>query len=216
MKKKQLLVMVAMMLVVAMVSVAGTMAFLISSSGPVINSFSVGKLAITLDEAKVTEYGVVDATATSRVTANTYKLVPGHEYTKDPIVHFQPDSEEAWLFVKVENGIADIETTDDTKTIAAQIADNGWEVLESGEGYVIYFQKAAALAANAAAKDYKVFEKFTLKDDLLQTALQNKVDAKAKITVTAFAVQTDGFEGATDKDKAQAAWNATFGAPPQA
>ncbi|MBQ2690781.1 MAG: hypothetical protein IJF53_01345 [Clostridia bacterium] len=82
-KKALLMTLCAVMLVAA--SVMGTMAYLTSTTGVVTNTFTVGKVGITLDEAKVTEYGVKDGD--TRVMANTYKLVPGHTYVKDPTVH---------------------------------------------------------------------------------------------------------------------------------
>lgn len=62
---------------IAAVSVFMTVAFLKASDG-VVNTFTVGKVAITLDETKVDEYGRAVAGA-SRVKGNSYKLIPGHE-----------------------------------------------------------------------------------------------------------------------------------------
>lgn len=165
------------------VSVFTTVAFL-KSSDSVNNTFTVGKVAIILDEAKVNEYGVAD-TAADRVEANTYKLIPGHRYTKDPTVHFAADSEASYLFVKVENGLADIET--DTK-IADQIKNNGWTALEGTAG--VYYKSVAANTTGAAI-DYPVFESFKLTDDAAVTRY-----TAAKINVTAYAIQADGFTSA--------------------
>ena len=170
-------------------SVWGTVAFL-KSSDSVKNTFTVGKVAITLDEAQVNEYGLrVEGAA--RVKENTYKLIPGHTYTKDPTVHFAPGSEASWLFVKVENGLSEIET--DT-TIAAQIAANGWAVLEGNNG--IYYKKVAANETNAAI-DYPVFATFIIAGTADVASYEN-----AEINVTAYAIQADGF------DTAAAAWTA--------
>ena len=95
MKKSIALVMMAVLLVAA--SVMGTLAYL-TSKDTVKNTFTVGKVKITLDEAKVNEYGEADTPA-SRVKENTYKLIPGHAYTKDPTVHFAAGSEAGYLFV---------------------------------------------------------------------------------------------------------------------
>ena len=101
-------------------SVLGTMAYL-TSQDQVVNTFTVGNVAITLDETDVDVNG--DKDSEDRVKANEYKLLPGHTYTKDPIVHVDADSEDCYLFVKVENGIAAIEA--DTK-VADQMAEKGW------------------------------------------------------------------------------------------
>ena len=77
--KKTLTVVIALVLVVVM-SVAGTVAYL-TSTKTVTNTFTVGKVEITLDETDVDVYGSKDGE--TRVAENTYKLIPGHTYTKD-------------------------------------------------------------------------------------------------------------------------------------
>lgn len=180
MKKKTVALILALVMVFG-AAVGGTIAYLTSTKS-VTNTFTVGKVAITLDEAKVDEYGVVDATATERVDTNTYKLIPGHTYTKDPIVHFAAKSEASWLFVKVEDDLVDIEA--DTK-IAAQIADNGWTALEGVSG--VYYKSVPANTGDAAV-NYPVFANFKLTNDANVAAYEN-----AKIVVTAYAIQKDGF-----------------------
>lgn len=68
------------------VSIGATVAYLTSQS-TVTNTFTVGNVAITMDETKVSEDGAAVANA-DRVTSNAYKLLPGHTYTKDPIGAF--------------------------------------------------------------------------------------------------------------------------------
>lgn len=179
-KKVLTLALCAVLLVVA--SVGLTVAYL-TSNDSVTNTFTVGKVGITLDEAKVNEYGVVDANASNRVKANEYKLVPGHEYAKDPIVHFAAKSEASYLFVKVENGIANIEKAG-TTTIDAQIKANGWAALDGVAG--VYYKTVDANATENAV-DYPVFAKFIVASD----ADVARYDG-ATVNVTAYAVQKDG------------------------
>ena len=108
--------------ILVMATVCATVAYLQSTSA-VTNTFTAGQVTITIDEAKVDEYGVAEAGA-ERVVANTYKLIPGHSYTKDPTIHVDENSEKCWLFVKVENEITAIEAAGDT-SIAAQMAEGG-------------------------------------------------------------------------------------------
>lgn len=181
--KKTLTVLLALVLVIAM-SVAGTMAYL-TSTDSVTNTFTVGKVAITLDEAKVDKYGVAD-TNEPRVTGNEYMLIPGHEYVKDPIIHFQPKSEASWLFVKVENGIEAIEAA---TTIKDQITSdaNGWTLLEGTNN--VYYKSVPANEDDTKAVDYPVFGSFKLTSDADVADYAN-----AQIKVTAYAIQKDGFE----------------------
>lgn len=89
--------MMAVLLVAA--SVMGTLAYL-TSTDTVKNTFTVGKVAITLDEAEVTEYGEA-VTPASRVKENTYKLLPGHTYNKDPMVTVLAGSEPSYIKMTV-------------------------------------------------------------------------------------------------------------------
>ena len=189
-KKIVALLLCAVLLIGA--SVAGTLAYL-TSKATVTNSFTVGKVVLGedgkagLDEAKVDEYGVA-VTPAARVTENTYKLIPGHTYTKDPTVHVGANSEACWLFVKVENGIANIEaataTGEDPYTkIAEQVTTNGWTLVDGETN--IYYKEAAKTGDTGA--DYIVFSNFRLATN---AAVANY--ATANITVTAYAIQKDG------------------------
>lgn len=203
MKKKTkalMLVLCAVLLVTA--SVLGTMAYL-TSQDKVVNTFTVGKVAITLDEAKVKEDGTPVAGA-ARVKKNAYHLLPGHAYTKDPTVHVQANSEDSFIFVKVENGIANYEAgTEADPTIAKQITANGWKALDGVEN--VYYK---AYTKSAEITDLPVFSSFTIADNANAADSWNSISADTKVTVTAYAVQQDGFASET------AAWDATFGATP--
>lgn len=190
-KSKALLMTLCAVLLVA-ASVLGTMAYLTSTTGEVKNTFTIGKINITLDEAPVNEYG--EKIAGDRRMANSYKLVPNHLYVKDPTVHVTGNSEDSYIFVKVVNGITAIEAAGDT-TIAKQIEKN-WTKLDGVDG--VYYQK---YTKQEAAKDFIVFESFTVKNDVSETTLETYKEAS--ITITAYAVQQDGFTGAKDAwDKA--------------
>ncbi len=90
--KALLLILCAVLLVAA--SVLGTMAYL-TSSAEVKNTFTIGKVEIKLDETDVTN------PTGPRVTANSYKLMPGTTYTKDPTVTVKAGSEESYVRMKV-------------------------------------------------------------------------------------------------------------------
>lgn len=177
-KKVFVTVLCAAALVVA--SVLGTMAFL-TSTDEVTNTFTVGNVAITLDEAPVNDAGVVQTG--DRVKENSYKLIPGHEYTKDPTVHVAANSENSWIFVKVEDAITDVEDVD---TIATQIANNGWTALAGATG--VYYKE---YTSSTDATDLVVFENFKVKDNADVSTYTGKT-----IKVTAYAIQKDGFDTA--------------------
>lgn len=182
--KKTLTVLLALVLVIAM-SVAGTMAYL-TSEDSVTNTFTVGNVKITLDEAKASEYGVADNTV-ARVQKNEYKLIPGHSYTKDPIIHVAANSEDCYLFVKVVNGIKDYEAAGAT-TIAAQMEAN-WKVVDANNGIYVYALDDAEKTVVSKNSNVTVFESFKIDGNAQLPASGNGLD----VVVTAYAVQADGF-----------------------
>lgn len=108
-KTKALLMSLCAVLLVA-ASVLGTMAYL-TDSKDVKNTFTVGNVAIKLDEAKVDENGTQvvdkDGNPVARVTRNAYKLLPGHTYVKDPTVTVLTPSVESYVRMKVTFNNAD-------------------------------------------------------------------------------------------------------------
>ena len=202
-KMRKVLLAVCCAALLVCVTIGATVAYL-TSKDTVTNTFTVGNVQITLDEAKVDDNGqAITGENAERVKANTYKLLPGHTYTKDPTVHVAAGSEDCWLFVKVENGIAAIE---DTTTVANQMTAKGWTLVAGTENIYAY-ENIASAGANV-----KVFDSFKIKGDVvyapettgdLASGKQYLLDYDGKnITVTAYAIQADGFDTAAD------AWNA--------
>lgn len=175
-------------------SVAGTMAYL-TSSAEVTNTFTVGNVAITLDETDVDN----STEGKDRDQANSYKLLPGHEYKKDPIVHVDANSENCYLFVKVANEIAAIEGE---KTVAQQMTEKGWVAVpdaqpQAGETVYVYTQNNAP-AVVVAGTNVTVFDNFTVAGTVDGTTLADY--ANKQIVVTAYAIQADGFEDESASD----------------
>ncbi len=198
--KKLVTVVSAMFCAVVLVagSIAGTIAYL-TSQQTITNTFTVGNVTITMDETDVDEYGVAVNPA-ARADTNEYKLIPGHEYVKDPTIHVDANSESCYLFVKVENGLDAI----DGDSIPTSLAANGWEQI--GTSNVWYFNNKTT---DNAADD--IVTKGTSKVTFSEFSIIESADVAAykdaKIVVTGYAVQSDGFTSA------EAAWTATFGAP---
>lgn len=194
-KSKALILTLCAVLLVA-ASMLGTMAYL-TSTDEVKNTFTVGSVAITLDETDVDN----STTGADRDRANSYKLLPGHTYTKDPIVHVDSTSEDCYLFVKVANEITAIEGE---PTVAAQMTEKGWVAVDGAAGVYVYTQNSTPSTPAVVAGDSNVtvFDNFTISgtvDNATLATYNNKT-----ITVTAYAIQADGFEGKT----ASQIWNA--------
>lgn len=77
---KKTIAIVALVVLVAVASVLGTMAYL-TSTAKVENTFTMGNVKIKLDETNVNN------PEGDRVTENDYEVYPGAVVTKDPIVH---------------------------------------------------------------------------------------------------------------------------------
>ena len=178
----------AVLLVVA--TVFTTVAFL-TSQDSVNNTFTVGKVAIVLDESDV-DGSKTNTTTEGRDKKNEYKLIPGKSYLKDPVIHVDEKSEDCWLFVELTNGLAGILAD---KTIEAQMAEKGWALVNGTTN--IY----ARSSTSKAGDNVSVFDGFTVRGDVTDLSAY----AGAEITVVAYAVQAEGFATAAD------AWAATFG-----
>ena len=105
MKKRKLVAAAALVLTLGIV-IGATVAYLTDRTDPVVNTFTVGNVALKLDEALVDEYGkpgkmsdgkfdpverIEDA---DRVAGNNYLLIPGQTYTKDPTTTVTNKTEE--------------------------------------------------------------------------------------------------------------------------
>lgn len=199
MKKNSLLrkalVYVCCAMLLVSVSVAATIAYFTDTEA-VTNTFTVGKVGISLDEAEVVATSGEAVSGADRVQENDYHLVPGKTYVKDPTVHVDDDSENCWLFVKIVNEIAAIEideedTTHDT--IAEQMKTKGWTPIEEDSNIYAYKEIVSAGA------DIVVFEEFTIDGaSVTNDILADYADKTVKIT--AYAIQAAGFESKTAKE----------------
>ena len=215
--KALLMTMCAVLLVAT--SILGTVAYL-TSTDLVTNTFTVGTVEITLDEADVKVDGTYETNETNRVTENVYHLLPGHSYIKDPVVHVAAGSEDSYLFVKVENGIEAIEaaTVEGVYTnIADQMKKLGWAPVEDAANVYVLMDGTNKKVVSGG-NDVTVFENFKIDGAKVVnvptggTVPAGKLNIEAykdaKIVVTAYAVQKDGFETQT----ARQIWDAAFGA----
>lgn len=136
--KKNLLLLAALLLV-CVVSVAGTLAYLSATTGAVTNTFVIGSLfsedpnnpgdpddptddiGLILREHKATYAGNGSYTLsqTEEVTTNTYdKILPGVDVSKDPFVRVKGLQVDAYLFIEVVDALGD--------GLTAVVDDENW------------------------------------------------------------------------------------------
>lgn len=165
--KKKLFISVVAVALVACFAIGGTLAWLADSTQTVTNTFTVGDINITLDED----------------TGSTYKVTPGTNITKDPEVTVKANSEDCWLFVKVDekNWPVGLDYT---------IAD-GWTELTGVEGVNgVYYRTVDSSTADqvyAVLKDNTV----TVSSSLTKDDLQDMNTNQPSLAFTAYAVQQE-------------------------
>ena len=171
MSKRKIAIFVIAIICVTAIGIGSTFALLTSLSGSVKNTFTVGKVNIALSET----------------TGSSYQLIPGTTVSKDPRVTVLKDSEECWLFVKIEA------TTGADGYISYSAAD-GWAPLSGQNG--IYYRKAPKATDNTA---YSVLcdDCFTVKDTVSKEQM-SALSEPLTLTFTAYAIQAHGIENASE------------------
>ena len=209
-KKAMLMTLCAIILVVA--TVFGTMAYL-TSDDEVVNTFTVGNVAIKLDEAPVDENGA--AVSGDRVKANSYKLLPGHVYDKDPTVTLLKGSETSYVKMTVTfskaSALDDIfaPTGADLTSIFNGYDSANWiykdntkDTTADTRTYEFWYKEAVGASTADVALD-ALFDSITVPGTITKEQLAT-IEGMT-ITVNAYAIQADGFANA------DAAWAAFEG-----
>lgn len=135
MKKKSLALLMAVVMLFG-VTVGSTIAWLYAQSLDVTNTFTVGDINVELDESLLKDDNTLDTE--TRVQGNSYQLIPGTTYPKDPKVTIKGSASnvDAYLFVKFEEGDAAtyltytsaLKTPDWTQGDGTNIPANVWYV----------------------------------------------------------------------------------------
>lgn len=188
-KRAILLVLCAVLLMTA--SVMGTMAYLQAKTSTSKNTFTVGKVGITLQEYELDVDG--NKTAVKVSSLDDIKLVPGREIHKNPFITVDSDSEDCFIFVEIENDLNAFVTINWDASKWVNISGNIW-----------------AYKTSVKANDViDVFASITCKNFDSSAVL----DPNASLDITAYAVQAEGFK--TDSNSngtlADEAWGETFG-----
>ena len=166
----------AVVLVIGCVA-GGTVAWLTAKTNDVVNTFTYGDIDITLTET----------------TGESYKIIPGKNISKNPKVTVTDDSEDCYLFVKVqEENWPAFKNEDGTKKVSYEIAD-GWMELTGVTGdYNRVVTAADTTREFAVLKDNQI----TVSGELTKTEITGA--AAPKLIFTAYAVQMDGSNTAAE------------------
>lgn len=198
---KRVLPVLALVLVVAVASVGGTIAWLTDTTSEVKNTFTVGNINIDLTETWNT-----DTNNDGKYDAWVGKIIPGTDLVKDPTVTVSANSEACWLFVKVTEQNWPVCLEDDGQTLKVRYEiDASWTALDATNYPGVYYRE---VPANNADQTFDVLK--TLESDgatkytviVSEKLTKNEVDAMGDPTLTfkAYAIQQSSFA------TAQAAW----------
>ncbi len=163
--KKRIWIIVAATALLIAVGVGTTIAYIVSSSKTVENTFTVGKVNVTLTET----------------TGSDYKIVPGAALVKDPCVKVLADSDDCWLFVKVQ------ESADFDDFCTYEMA-HGWTAYDGING--VYYRQVEKAAVDL---DFRVLknDRISVKDTVTEEQL-GAITENPTLSFTAYAVQSDG------------------------
>lgn len=202
-KKKSVAVKMALTLLAVVLliggTIGGTLAWLTAKSGPVTNTFTVGKIEIELKEHKLEDNGTLGEEV---VESNSYKVLPGATQPKDPFVTVKAGSEKCYVYVLVTNNLV----IDNVPVATYDINDTDWDPIKIGTNSVLY-QYKAIVNASSSAKILQVFSNVTYDGEKITENNIDKLKGKT-IEIKAYAHQADNL---SSEDVADAAALAHFG-----
>jgi len=210
---KKILLICICVIAVLTVSVVGTLAYLTDTDSAV-NTFTMGQVHISVDEAKVNADGT-PVTGADRVKANEYHILPGLKYTKDPAVTVNGGSEDAYVRM-----ILTVHNASDVQAVLTKYNLGDFSVLIGGwdkaiwlyEGFTedtakntisFEFRYKEVVAKSAAdTKLPALFDTLIVPGEITGQEMKDLYDGGFKMEVFGHAIQAAGF------DTEDAAWDA--------
>lgn len=172
------------------VAIGGTIAYLMDATTPVVNTFTPAEIEIKLEE---TPNDVENKVWTAQ-------LVPGKEYTKDPVVSVVDAKTDidCYLFVRVEKTGEPDKYLEYTSLLTT---DAGWTLVPNTTDvwYRIVYNNDTTQSWHLLSGD-KVTVKSSLEKADMPTA-----GTEVKLTYEAYAIQYASFE-----NNVEAAWTAAY------
>ncbi len=181
MKRKKLIIAAVVMLLVFLVG--GAIAFFTDTDSKT-NTFTVGKVDITLTEP-------------NWVATNAENLLPGATVTKDPTVTLASDSADAYVFVKVE--VPCVGSGNTLRELFTYTTASGWSELSEAAVACTAGGKATHVYAHTAAmtknESATLFSSVKLDENLTET--EAGALTTIEMPINAYAIQKDNVAGAT-------------------
>lgn len=174
MNKKMLAALLAVVMLIGC-AIGGSLAWLVAGTQTITNTFTYGNVGLTLAE-----------------TTTTYKIVPGVDIAKDPKVTVANDSEDCYVFVKLEE--ENWPTFEDNRLVDYDLAD-GWIELEDEGVSGVYYRTVTGEGKGTAMSVLKD-DKVTVSELLTKGQVDSVKNHAPQLKVTAYAVQMAGVTAA--------------------
>ena len=199
---KKLAIAVVALSLALVCAIGGTLAFLVAESEKVVNTFTYGGIEITLTETK----GDVNDNG-EHVFEN---VVPGATVKKDPVVTVEADSENCYVYVKVENNVV----LNGAVVVTCNIDSGNWtlvEEVENANGSLVSLYQYIGGDNGIVAKTSSdtelpaLFEDVTFSEDIESGDIEILDAITDDIVITAYAHQSDNTSDSI-ADAAATAW----------
>ena len=204
--KKKLIALVLLLAMLIGATVGGTVAWLVTSTQPVVNTFTIGNINIGLDESDDLDLG----------------MVPGNDIPKDPSVTVKAGSENCWVYVKIEESanlkdFIDYDVLTDYADEDGELVEEWQRYNDGGEGYLLYGRYVETSDKDQTfyilvGKDEEGLENgcVTVKPEVtkeMMDELEKDTTKLPTLTFTAYAIQADNLVDAEGHD-ADSLWGA--------
>lgn len=210
---KKILLICICVIAVLTVTLVGTLAYLLDTDSAV-NTFTIGQVHITVDEAKVNADGT-PVVGADRVKANEYHILPGMTYTKDPTLTVEADSEDSYVRM-----ILTVHNASNVQAVLTKYNLGDFSILIGGwdkntwlyEGFTedttnntISFEfryKEVVAKSTTDTKLTALFDTLIVPGEITGEEMKDLYDGGFKMEVFGHAIQAAGF------DTEDAAWDA--------
>lgn len=187
---KSILICLTVLMILGTVTIDQTLAWLVSESNPVVNTFTYGKIDLTLSETDTT------LDQDQNEYTNLYEMVPGQiigdfdgGIKKDPLVTIAEGSEACWLFVE----LVESDNFDEFMEYSVLTGNGHWTALDSVED--VYYREVTEAETQM---QYWIIEnnEVRVKDNIKEKL--NTLQELPTLSITAYAVQRNGVETVQD------------------
>lgn len=187
---KSILICLTVLMILGTVTIDQTLAWLVSESNPVVNTFTYGKIDLTLSETDTT------LDQDQNEYTNLYEMVPGQiigdfdgGIKKDPLVTIAEGSEACWLFVE----LVESDNFDEFMEYSVLTGNGHWTALDSVED--VYYREVTEAETQI---QYWIIEnnEVRVKDNIKEKL--NTLQELPTLSITAYAVQRNGIETVQD------------------